>query len=125
MLAEWFDKFMAQAVLINMNEYFCGQVDFILHPLCDASYHITHIQTGFPFEMKHLLKNASYLEHVSPSNMVSKSTNMIYCDKKTKIYVSRDQLVVINYITSYTGQILKDLMMVPGNTSFMRLLTVD
>ena len=28
----WFEEFLAQALLINMHEYFAGQITFLLHP---------------------------------------------------------------------------------------------
>ena len=39
-MSQWFDDFMAQASLINLNEYLCGQIEFNLHPACDSLYHI-------------------------------------------------------------------------------------
>ena len=44
----WFDEFLAQALLINMHEFFAGQVIFLLHPTCDAF--IILITLPFPFK---------------------------------------------------------------------------
>ena len=42
-IAQWFDKFLEHAMLINMHEYFTGRVIFALHDACDAQYHLSLI----------------------------------------------------------------------------------
>ena len=39
-LAQWYEDLIAQALLINMHEYFSGQVIFQLHPACDAMFYM-------------------------------------------------------------------------------------
>ena len=51
-MAQWYEALMAQALLINMHEYFSGQVIFQLHPVCDAMYYIENSSTGAPFQMR-------------------------------------------------------------------------
>ena len=65
----WFDEFLAQALLINMHEYFAGQVNFILHPACDAMHHIKFSTSTSPFQMKAVDDNIAFLECTSPTSI--------------------------------------------------------
>jgi hypothetical protein len=69
----WYNQIMDKAGLINMHEYFCDQVTFKLHPLCDADFHRQyHRRMGTPdlFSMKNVDENVSYLEYTSPSTII-------------------------------------------------------
>ena len=48
-LALWYEDLMAQALLINMHEYFSGQVIFELHPACDAMFYVQNSSAAVPF----------------------------------------------------------------------------
>ena len=41
------------------------------------------------------------------------------------MYVTKNQIEVIEYITKCTGRFLKELMCIPSNSSYYRLMTVD
>ena len=51
-MSQWYDEFMAQASLINMTEFFTSQIEFQIHPACDALYHIKNASPANPFNMK-------------------------------------------------------------------------
>ena len=55
----WFEEFLAQALLINMHEFFAGQVTFLSLPTSDALYHINNNSnsnnSSIPFQMKKIL----------------------------------------------------------------------
>ena len=74
-MSQCFDNFMAQASLINLNEYFCGQIEFNLHPACDALYHIKNATSTNPFQMKTIDDNVAFLEYTSPSSIMTPSEN--------------------------------------------------
>ena len=68
-LAKWYEDVMAQALLINMHEYFSGQVIFQLHPACDAMFYIQNSTTSALFRMRQVEENISVLEYTSPSHL--------------------------------------------------------
>jgi len=61
-MSQWYDEFMAQASLINMTEFFTGQIEF---PACDALYHIKNATTTNPFNMKSVEDNIAFLKYPS------------------------------------------------------------
>jgi len=76
----------------------------------DIPYIFMPISTGSPFEMNHLVENNSYLEHT----LQSKSDHLFYDDNPTTRLLSKNQQADVNYITTYTGHIIKDLMQLLG-----------
>ena len=66
-IAQWFDKILEDAMLINMHEYFTGRVIFALHNACDTKYHLDQSTPIFPFEMKNVEENVQFLEYTSPT----------------------------------------------------------
>ena len=50
-IAQWFDKFLEHAMLINMHEFFTGRVTFALH---DAKYHLDNSTSLLPYQMKNV-----------------------------------------------------------------------
>ena len=75
--------------------------------------------------MKNLEENISFLEYTSPTNITEPSQLSYYSDSKTTVYVTKKQLKVVHYITKCTGQFLKSLINIPGNTSYIRLITIN
>jgi len=69
----WLEAFYAQALLINMYEYFSGQVCFNLHPACDAMFHLKRSSSASPFNMKIVEENVVFLEYTSPTSIVKSS----------------------------------------------------
>ena len=41
------------------------------------------------------------------------------------MYVTKNQLEVIDNVTKFTGQFIKSILESPGNTSYLRLITFD
>ena len=41
------------------------------------------------------------------------------------MYVTKKQLEVVDYVTKFTGQFIKSVLELPGNTSYLRLITSD
>jgi hypothetical protein len=121
----WFDDFLAQALLVNMHEYFAGQIIFQLHPLCDAQFYLRQATVANPFQLKNVTDNIEYLEFTSPSNILHPSQLDFYSDNPTIVYVTKTQLDVVFYLTKITGQHLKDLMSRPGNTVYQRHIKID
>jgi len=119
----WFEEFLAQALLINMHEFFAGQITFLLHPTCDALYHINN--SSIPFQMKNVEENIAFLEYTSPTIITEPSQLPFFSEHKTTVYVTKKQLEVVQYVTKCTGQFLKSLMNIPGNTSYLRLITIN
>ena len=124
-LAQWYEDLMAQALLINMHEYFSGQIIFELHPACDAMFYIQNSSTAVPFQMRQLEENISFLEYTSSSTLDNPSLNDRYTPNPTTVYVTKKQLEVVEYITKFTGQFIHNLMNIPGNTAFLRLITFN
>jgi hypothetical protein len=85
-LAQWYEDLMAQALLINMHEYFSGQVIFELHPVCDAMF---YIQNSSTFQMRQVEENISFLEYTSPSNLEHPSLNEKYTTSPSTVYVTK------------------------------------
>ena len=56
-MSQRYDEFMTQASLINMTEFFTGQIEFQIHPACDALYHIKNATTNNPFNIKSVEDN--------------------------------------------------------------------
>jgi hypothetical protein len=88
----WLDAFYAQSLLINMHEYFSGQVCFHLHPACDAMFHLKSSSSTSPFHMKIVEENIIFLEYTSPTSIVQSSSLPFYsthrknyrlCNKET------------------------------------------
>jgi hypothetical protein len=98
-ISQWFDDFLAQALLINMHEYFSGRVIFQLHPLCEVTYYHTNATLHQPFSLKTVTDNVAYLEFTSPSHILASSTNDFFTDTPTPVYVTKNQMDVVNYIT--------------------------
>ena len=65
------------------------------------------------------------MEYTSPTTIDFPSQLPFYSDNKTTVYVTKKQLEVVNYITKFTGQFLKTLMNVAGNSSYIRLITTN
>jgi hypothetical protein len=124
-IAQWFDKFLEHAMLINMHEFFTGRVIFSLHDACDAKYHLENSSLSSPFQMKNVEENVQYLEYISPTTIVNPSNLPFFPEEPITVYVTKGQLEVVEYITKCTGQFLKDLMSVPSNSSYCRLITID
>ena len=108
-----------------MNEFFAGQIEFQLHPACDALYHIKNTTPTSPFSMKSVEENIAFLEYTSPSSITVPADTSYYTDHKTTVYVTKKQLEVVEYISKFTGHYLKSLLSKPGNTSYLRLITIN
>ena len=108
-----------------MHEYFSGQVCFQLHPACDAMFHLKRSSSASPFHMKIVEENVIFLEYTSPTSIVQLSSLPFYSTEKTIIYVTKKQLEVVDYITKFTGQFIKAVLEMPGNTSYLRLITTE
>ena len=108
-----------------MHEYFSGQIVFELHPACDAMYYIQNSSTAVPFQMRQVEENISFLEYTSPSHLETPSLNDRYTTNPSTVYVTKKQLEVVEYITKFTGQFIHNLMNIPGNTAFLRLITFN
>jgi len=121
-MSQWYDELMAQASLINMNEFFQGQIKFQIHPACDALYHIKNATTTSPFNMKSVEDNIAFLEYTSPSSITVPADTSYYADHKTTVYVTKKQLDVVDYVSKFTGHYLKSLLSKPGNTTYLRLI---
>ena len=89
-LAQWYEDLMAQALLINMHEYFSGQIIFELHPACDAMFYIQNSSTAAPFQMRQLEENISFLEYTSSSTLDNPSLNDRYTPNPTTVYVTKN-----------------------------------
>jgi hypothetical protein len=125
-MSRWFEEFISQALLINMHEYFYGQIEFALHPACDALYHLRFASTANPFHLKAVDDNIAFLEYTSPTTIANPIQTGFYPVVKEKVYVTKKQLEVVEYITKYTGQFLKTVMNLPGNTTtHLRLITTN
>jgi mRNA-degrading endonuclease HigB of HigAB toxin-antitoxin module len=61
------------------------------------------------FAMKAVEENISFLEYTSPTSMKDPFELPFYTDEKTVVYVTKDQLQVVDYVTKFTGQFLKTL----------------
>jgi len=122
-LAQWL---LAQALFINMHEYFSGQIVFELHPACDTMYHIQNSSTTAPFQMRKVEENISVLdEYTSPTTLDVPSQNDRYTTNPFTVYVTNKQLELVDYITKFTGQFIHFLMNLPGNTALLRLITFN
>ena len=124
-MSRWYEDFMSQALLINMHEYFYGQIEFALLPACDALYHLRFASPANPFQMKAVDDNISFLEYTSPTTIENPVQSDYYPTYKEKVYVTKKQLEVVDYITKYTGQFLKTVMNLAGNTTYLRLITTN
>jgi hypothetical protein len=91
----WFDDFLAQALLVNMHEYFAGQIIFQLHPLCDAQFYLRQATVANPFQLKNVTDNIEYLEFTSPSNILHPSQLDFYSDNPTIVYVTKTQCCIL------------------------------
>jgi hypothetical protein len=123
-LAQWHEDLLAQALLLNMHEYFSGQIVFAIHPACDAMYHIQHASAA-PFQMKVVKDNIRFLENTSPSTLVFPSSNDHYTIQPTTVYITKKQLEVVEYISKFTGHFIHTIMNLPGNTNYLRLITFN
>jgi len=112
-------------MLINMHDFVSGPVIFAIHDGCDAKYHLDNSTSSFPFQMKNVEENVQFLEYTSPTTIVNPSTLSYFPEDPTTVYVTKGQLEVVEYITKCTGQFLKDLMSIPSNASYYRLITID
>jgi len=75
--------------------------------------------------MRQVEENISFLEYTSPSNLEHPSLNERYTTNPSTVYVTKKQLEVVEYITKFTGQFIHNLMNIPGNTAFLRLITFN
>jgi hypothetical protein len=75
--------------------------------------------------MKTIDDNIAFLEYTSPSSIMIPSENEYYCTPKTIVFVTKRQLEVVDYVTKYTGQYMKTLLSKPGNTTYLRLITIN
>ena len=91
------------SLLINMHEYFSGQVCFHSHPACDAMFHLKRSSSTSPFHMKIVEENTTFLEYTTPKSIVQSSSLPFYSTEKTFVYVPKKQLEVVDYITKFTG----------------------
>jgi len=98
-MSQWYDELMAQASLINMNEFFAGQIEYHLHPACDALYHIKNATTTSPFSMKSVEDNIAFPEYTSPSSITFPAATSYYAEPKTTVYVTKKQLEVVDYVS--------------------------
>ena len=73
MITQWFDKCLEHAMSINMHEYFTGRVNFALHDVCDAKYHLDQSTLIYPFQMKNVEENVQFLEYTSPTLIINPS----------------------------------------------------
>jgi len=89
-LAQWYEDVMGQALLINMHEYFSGQIIFELHPVCDAMFYIQNSSTAVPLQMRQVEKNISFLEYSSPSHLENPSLNDRYTTNPSTVYVTKN-----------------------------------
>ena len=90
-------------MLINMHEYFTVRVIFALNDACDAQDHLDQNTSHFSFEMKNVEENVQYVEYTSSTSLVNSSTLPIFPDTPTTVYVTKNQIEVIEYITKCTG----------------------
>ena len=70
-------------------------------------------------------ENVLFLEYTSPTSIVHSSSLPFYSTEKTIVYVTKKQLEVVDYITKFTGQFIKAVLELPGNTAYLRLITSD
>ena len=108
-----------------MHEYFSCQVCFNLHPACDAIFHLKRSSSTSPFNMKIVKENVIFLEYTSPTSIVNLSNLSFYSADKAIVYITKKQLEVVDYVTKFTGQLIKSVLELPGNTSYLRLITSD
>ena len=85
----WLDVFYAQALLLNMHEYFSGQVCFNLHSACGAMFHLKRSSSASPFKMKIVEENVVFLENTSPTFIVKSSNLPFYSTDKDIVYVTK------------------------------------
>ena len=64
----WFEAFYAQALLVNMHEYFSGQVCFHLHHACDAMFHLKRSSSTSPFNMKIVVEYVNFWNTLSSNH---------------------------------------------------------
>ena len=100
----WLDEFLAQALLINMHDFFAGQVNCILHPACDAMHHIKFSTSNSPFQMKSVDDNIAFLDCSSPTSIGEPSCLPYFSDVKTNVFVTKKQLEVVAFINKYVRQ---------------------
>ena len=122
-MSQWYHELMTS--LINMNEFFTGQIEFHLHPACDDLYHIKNTTTTSPFSMKSVEDNTAFLEYISPSSVAIQADNTYYADHKTTVYITKKQLEVVDYVSKFTRHYLKALLSKPGNTTYLRFITIN
>ena len=72
--------------------------------------------------MKNVEENIAFLEYTSPTIITEPSQLPFFSEHKTTVYVTKKQLELVQYVTKCTGQFLKSLMNIPGNTSFSFVL---
>jgi len=70
-----------------------GQVTFLLHPTCDALYHINN--SSIPFQMKNAEENIAFLEYTSPTIITEPSQLPFFSEHKITVYVTKKQLEVV------------------------------
>ena len=74
--------------------------------------------------MKNVEENVQFLEYTSVTSIINPSSLPYFPDDPTTVYATKHQLEV-EYMTKCTGQLIKDLMRMPSNSSYYRLITVD
>ena len=75
--------------------------------------------------MKNVEENIAFLEYTYLTAITDHSQLPYYTERKTTVYVTKIQLEVVHYITKCTGQFLKSSMNITGNTSYVRLITIN
>ena len=63
-IAQWFDKVLEHAMLINIHEYFTGQIGFELNDACDARFHLAKSSQSISFQMQNIEENVAFLEFI-------------------------------------------------------------
>jgi len=75
--------------------------------------------------MKNVEENVAYVEYASPSCVINPSKLNFYADEPSTVYVTKQQLEIVEFITKCNDHFLRELMNVPGNSSYHRLITND
>ena len=74
--------------------------------------------------MKNAEENVQFLAYTSPASIVNLCNFSYFPEDTNTVYVTKGQLEVIENITKCTGQFLKELMSIPSNASYYRLITI-
>jgi len=119
-IAQWFDKFLEHAMLINMHDFLPAEL-YMMRVMPNITFPI--VPHWFHFKWKMLRK--MYNSYTSPTSIVNPSILFYFPEDPNTVDVSKGQLEVIECITKCTGQFLKGLISVPSNASNYRFITID